>query len=315
MTLTTRAVAGQFVFTAFAFACLAYSFYLNDFSVLYVAQNSNSELPTFYRFAVWGAHEGSLLLWLLVQSVWTVAVAAFSRNMPASMTSRVLGVLGLISAGFALFILATSNPSNGCGPPRPMAATESAAAGSSARDSPADALHRLCRHVGAVRVRSRCDAGREARFLVGALGAAVDHGRLDVPDGRHRARQLVGLLRARLGRLVVLGSGRERVVHAVAGRHRAHSFARGDGEARAVQELDAATGDRGVLAVAARDVPGALRRRRIRARVRERPGTRPVHPRVPRDHHRWRARAVRVARAPCSRRKPASRRSRASRSC
>jgi cytochrome c-type biogenesis protein CcmF len=111
MTLTTRAVAGQFVFTAFAFACLAYSFYRNDFSVLYVAQNSNSELPTFYRFAaVWGAHEGSLLLWLLVQSVWTVAVAAFSRNMPATMTSRVLGVLGLISAGFALFILTTSNP-------------------------------------------------------------------------------------------------------------------------------------------------------------------------------------------------------------
>jgi cytochrome c-type biogenesis protein CcmF len=102
MTLTSRAVAGQFVFTAFAFACLAYSFYLNDFSVLYVAQNSNSELPTFYRFAaVWGAHEGSLLLWLLVQAIWTVAVAAFSRNMPATMTSRVLGVLGLISAGFA----------------------------------------------------------------------------------------------------------------------------------------------------------------------------------------------------------------------
>src|ERR1044072_3172799 len=111
MALTTRAVAGQFVFTAFAFACLAYCFYRNDFSVLYVAQNSNSELPTFYRFAaVWGAHEGSLLLWLLVQSIWTVAVAAFSRNMPATMTSRVLGVLGLISAGFALFILTTSNP-------------------------------------------------------------------------------------------------------------------------------------------------------------------------------------------------------------
>ena len=111
MALTTRAVAGQFVFTAFAFACLAYCFYRNDFSVLYVAQNSNSELPTFYRFAaVWGAHEGSLLLWLLVQSIWTVAVVAFSRNMPNTMTSRVLGVLGVISAGFALFILATSNP-------------------------------------------------------------------------------------------------------------------------------------------------------------------------------------------------------------
>src|SRR5688572_13740745 len=111
MALAPRAVAGQFVFTAFSFACLAYSFYLNDFSVLYVAQNSNSELPTFYRFAaVWGAHEGSLLLWLLVQAIWTVAVAYFSRNMPDTMTSRVLGVLGLISAGFALFILATSNP-------------------------------------------------------------------------------------------------------------------------------------------------------------------------------------------------------------
>src|SRR6188768_3877323 len=111
MALTTRAVAGQFVFTAFAFACLAYCFYRNDFSVLYVAQNSNSELPTFYRFAaVWGAHEGSLLLWLLVQAIWTVAVAAFSSNMPNTMTSRVLGVLGLISAGFALFILTTSNP-------------------------------------------------------------------------------------------------------------------------------------------------------------------------------------------------------------
>jgi cytochrome c-type biogenesis protein CcmF len=111
MALTTRAVAGQFVFTAFAFACLAYCFYRNDFSVLYVAQNSNSELPTFYRFAaVWGAHEGSLLLWLLVQSIWTVAVVAFSRNMPNTMTSRVLGVLGLITSGFALFILTTSNP-------------------------------------------------------------------------------------------------------------------------------------------------------------------------------------------------------------
>lgn len=109
--LTSRAVTGQWVFTLISFACLAYSFYLNDFSVLYVAQNSNSELPTFYRFAaVWGAHEGSLLLWLLVQATWALGVAACSGNMPQQMTSRVLGVLGLISAGFALFILMTSNP-------------------------------------------------------------------------------------------------------------------------------------------------------------------------------------------------------------
>ena len=111
MAVANRAVAGQFVLTACSFACLSYAFYQNDFSVLYVAQNSNSELPTFYRFAaVWGAHEGSLLLWLLAIAAWTLAVAAFSGNMPQVMTARVLGVLGLISAGFALFILATSSP-------------------------------------------------------------------------------------------------------------------------------------------------------------------------------------------------------------
>ena len=105
------AVAGQFVFVVLAFASLALAFQRNDFSVLYVASNSNSQLPSFYRFAaIWGAHEGSLLLWLLVLACWSIAVAAFSRNMPAAFTSRVLGVLGLVSAGFALFIFATSNP-------------------------------------------------------------------------------------------------------------------------------------------------------------------------------------------------------------
>ena len=111
MRVTNGAVAGHFVFAAVALACLAYAFYVNDFSVLYVAQNSNSALPTFYRFAaVWGAHEGSLVLWLFMQAAWTLSVAAFSHNMPQAMTSRVLGVLGVISAGFALFILTTSNP-------------------------------------------------------------------------------------------------------------------------------------------------------------------------------------------------------------
>jgi len=111
MAVTNRAVAGQFVLTACAFGSLAYAFNQNDFSVLYVAQNSNSALPTFYRFAaVWGAHEGSLVLWMLVLSIWTLAVAAFSGSMPQAMTARVLGVLGLISAGFGLFILLTSSP-------------------------------------------------------------------------------------------------------------------------------------------------------------------------------------------------------------
>jgi len=111
MSVARPAVTGQFVFVVMAFACLVYSFVNNDFSVLYVARNSNSQLPLFYRVAaLWGAHEGSLLLWILILSIWSVAVAAFSRQLPASFSSRVLGVMGLISSGFMLFTLWTSNP-------------------------------------------------------------------------------------------------------------------------------------------------------------------------------------------------------------
>jgi cytochrome c-type biogenesis protein CcmF len=111
MHVTRPAVTGQFVFVALAFACLVYAFVHNDFSVLYVARNSNSHLPLFYQVAaVWGAHEGSLLLWILILAVWSVAVAAFSRALPLSFSSRVLGVMGLISAGFMLFTLWTSSP-------------------------------------------------------------------------------------------------------------------------------------------------------------------------------------------------------------
>jgi cytochrome c-type biogenesis protein CcmF len=108
---TRPAVAGQWVFVTLAFGVLAWAFYRNDFSVLYVAQNSNSELPTFYRFAaVWGAHEGSLLLWAFALASWSVAVAALSRSLPDAFAARVLGVLGVVSIGFQLFILLTSSP-------------------------------------------------------------------------------------------------------------------------------------------------------------------------------------------------------------
>jgi cytochrome c-type biogenesis protein CcmF len=94
-----------------AFGCLVYSFVNNDFSVLYVARNSNSHLPLFYKVAaLWGAHEGSLLLWIAILAIWSLAVAALSRQLPASFSSRVLGVMGLISGGFMLFTLWTSNP-------------------------------------------------------------------------------------------------------------------------------------------------------------------------------------------------------------
>jgi cytochrome c-type biogenesis protein CcmF len=111
MSVARPAVAGQFVFVVIAFACLVYAFVNNDFSVLYVARNSNSHLPLFYRVAaLWGAHAGSLLLWILILSIWSVAVAALSRQLTASFSSRVLGVMGLISSGFMLFTLWTSNP-------------------------------------------------------------------------------------------------------------------------------------------------------------------------------------------------------------
>ncbi len=105
------AVTGQFVFVAIAFAALAWSFIQKDFSVLYVATNSNSELPVFFRFAaVWGAHEGSLLLWALCLAGWSLAVTALSSSLQVRFRSRVIGILGLISIGFMLFMLTTSNP-------------------------------------------------------------------------------------------------------------------------------------------------------------------------------------------------------------
>ncbi|MDE2354823.1 MAG: heme lyase CcmF/NrfE family subunit, partial [Betaproteobacteria bacterium] len=100
-----------FLCVAAAFACLAWSFLHNDFSVLYVTEHSNSKLPVQYQFsAVWGGHEGSLLLWVLMLSGWTAAVALFSRRLPDPIVARVLGVLGLVMIGFLLFILLTSNP-------------------------------------------------------------------------------------------------------------------------------------------------------------------------------------------------------------
>ena len=114
------ALAGQAVMVATAVLCLANAFIGNDFSVAYVAQNSNSALPLFYRVAaLWGAHEGSLLLWILLLSLWSVAVAIRSGSLPPKFAARVLGVLGLVSFGFLLFTLATSNPFMRLDPPAP----------------------------------------------------------------------------------------------------------------------------------------------------------------------------------------------------
>jgi cytochrome c-type biogenesis protein CcmF len=103
--------AGVLVFVAIAFGCLLHAFVVDDFSVAYVARNSNTLLPIQYKVsALWGAHEGSFLLWILIMAAWTVAVSIGSRALPRSLLARVLAVMGLLSAGFIAFALFTSNP-------------------------------------------------------------------------------------------------------------------------------------------------------------------------------------------------------------
>lgn len=111
MGLAKPAARTQFFLIAVAFVCLGYAFATMDYSVMYVAANSNSKLPIQFRIAaVWGGHEGSLLLWAMILSIWTVAVSLFSKHLPDDMRARILGVMGLVSVGFLLFMLMVSNP-------------------------------------------------------------------------------------------------------------------------------------------------------------------------------------------------------------
>src|SRR5215204_6238965 len=111
MALARPAAAGQFVFVAMAFGALVYAFLTDDFSVSFVADHSNSALPVFYKAtAAWGGHEGSMLLWIVVLALWTMAVTVGSRSQPQAFASRVLGVLGVVSAGVIAFAFFTSNP-------------------------------------------------------------------------------------------------------------------------------------------------------------------------------------------------------------
>jgi cytochrome c-type biogenesis protein CcmF len=111
MSVAKPAARGQFLLILLAFCCLGYAFADKDFSVLYVAATSNSQLPLQYRLAaIWGAHEGSLLLWVFILSIWMVAVSFFSTHLPEAMRARILGVMGLVSMGFILFMLTVSNP-------------------------------------------------------------------------------------------------------------------------------------------------------------------------------------------------------------
>jgi cytochrome c-type biogenesis protein CcmF len=109
--LARPAAQTVFLLLGIAFVILAWSFYSNDFSILYVAEHSNSQMPVIYRLgAVWGGHEGSLLLWVFLLSTWTFLVALLSKALDEFMVARVIGVLGLVTTGLLLFVIATSNP-------------------------------------------------------------------------------------------------------------------------------------------------------------------------------------------------------------
>ena len=109
--LAVPAARMQFLFIATAFICLEYSFYANDFSVLYVASTSNSHLPVMYKLAaLWGGHEGSMLLWVSILGLWTMAVTLFAKALPETFRIRLIAVMGMVSIGFLAFVIFTSNP-------------------------------------------------------------------------------------------------------------------------------------------------------------------------------------------------------------
>ncbi len=111
MRFSRTAANTQWLLVLSSYLLLTYGFYVNDFSIAYVAKTSNLEQPLMYRLSgVWGGHEGSLLLWILMLSSWTALVSRFSRGIPRDMIARVLAVLGMINIGFISFTLVTSNP-------------------------------------------------------------------------------------------------------------------------------------------------------------------------------------------------------------
>ena len=109
--LAVPAARIQFLFIAIAFLSLEYAFYTDDFSVLYVASTSNSHLPLIYKLAaLWGGHEGSMLLWVSILGLWTMAVTLFAKALPDSFRIRLIAVMGMVSMGFLAFIIFTSSP-------------------------------------------------------------------------------------------------------------------------------------------------------------------------------------------------------------
>ena len=199
----------QFALVALAFAALTYAFVVSDFSVKLVYDNSHSAKPLIYKVSgVWGNHEGSMVLWVLILALFGALVALFGNNLPDTLRARVLAVQASIAVAFLLFILFTSNPFLRLDP----APFEGQGLNPILQDRalafhPPWALCRLCRLLDDLLVCRRGADRRPRRCELGALGPALDARRLALAHHRHRHGVVVGLLHARLGRFLVLGPG------------------------------------------------------------------------------------------------------------
>ena len=262
MKLADSTALAQFAFVALAFGALTDCYVTSDFSVANVFENSHTadaaDLQVHQRLgqprrldAAVGADPGVLRRAGRAVRRQSAGDAEGQRAGGAVLDRG--GLLSLHSVHLEPVPAAGRGAGRG---PRP----QSDPAGFRPRGASADALSRLCRLLDRVLLRGRRPDRGPHRCGLGALGAAVDAARLDVPDARHRDGLLLGLLRARLGRLVVLGSGGERLADALARRHRAAAFGGGDGKAQCAEGVDHPAGDPHLLAVADRHLPGALGR-------------------------------------------------------
>ena len=189
MALARPTAVVQFILVMVAFLCLTHAFVTSDFSVVNVVKNSHTAKPLIYKISgVWGNHEGSLLLWVLILAVFGAAVAVFGGNLPPSLKARVLSVQAMIAVGFYLFMLLTSNPFERVSPPpfngqglNPLL------------QDPGLAFHPPMLYLGYVGFSMAFSFAIAAlirgprRRRLGALGAALDAGRLVLPHRRHRA--------------------------------------------------------------------------------------------------------------------------------
>ena len=240
MALARPSARPLFVLVALAFVCLALAFVGNDFSVLYVAhqleQRAAAALPL--RRGLGRPRGLDAAVAADARRLDASPSPRFSRHLPDKVSARILGGDGPGSSfGFLLFMLVTSNPFD-----RLLPAAADGRDLNPLLQDPGMVIHPPMLYMGYVGFSVAFSfavaalIGGNLDADLGALDPALDDRGVDLPHPRHRARQRLGLLRARLGRLVVLGSGRERLVHALAGRHRADPFARRHREAQQLQD-------------------------------------------------------------------------------